>query len=744
MVNVPVITRRELSSYFLSPIAYVVLAAFAVAQGIAFALLLGRGGIPDLDLTAQAVFRVPFDLLMLTVPIITMRLLSEESRSGTLETLMTTSTTETEVALGKFAGALVFASVMFLPLAAQVVYLEALGTLDPGAVMAGTLGLLLLTGQFVAIGLFCSAMTRVQVAAAIISMAALVALYSLQFLAAIAPAPLQRTVAYLSPAGHYLNFVKGVVDTRDLAYFALSTGAFLFLTIKALQARRVGGGARRAFGAEGLGFAATVVLALTLASLLGYISTRRSMRMDWTRKDSSGLGRHELHAATGELLGTLDRNVTATVLYRFTGLPAEDRYIATWRDATRGLLTEFMAHSPHVSVRYVDAGRNPERRARLAERIGEPNLAEFCVVFESGETHAVVSLQDAIAPAAEGRWVFAGEAAYARAIERLCKPQESVVYMVTGLGLEPPPGGAPPQGGSLSAVVAMLRRDDYDVRPLALGDAVPEDCAVLIVAGPDEALSPAQAGAIRAYLDRRDGGAVVALDPRSPGTERGSLEVMLEGYGISARTDAVTVAPRLNQYARLIGYKDELSLRLPTGMAGHPVTAGLGVAPLTFRRACPLLLGAEGAEQVIAPRALLVVAAMSWGETDYDPRGGRACRFDADRDVPAPIVVGALAELPAEQDLAASRGPRLAVFGSATSFCDDYVQDHPDNLQLLRNCVNWMARDTQMPHVAPRVLKSQSVALDPGSLNAARYGFIAGLPACVVALGLVMWFLRRR
>ncbi|MFO8008215.1 MAG: ABC transporter permease [Candidatus Brocadiia bacterium] len=236
MVNVSVITKRELGTYFLSPIAYVVLTAFALMQGILFSLSVS----PQLDpgMGVQYAFTIPVYLLVLAAPVLTMRLLSEETSRGTIETLMTAPVTELEVVLGKFTAALIFAVVMFLPVLGAVAYLRILGPLDAGTVLSSFLGLSLLTGELLAIGMLCSALTRIQIASAIMSFAVLIGLYFLWFLGRDSTAAWARVLRYAAPPWHYFSFLKGVVDTRDLTYFVVSTGAFLFLTVRALELRR--------------------------------------------------------------------------------------------------------------------------------------------------------------------------------------------------------------------------------------------------------------------------------------------------------------------------------------------------------------------------------------------------------------------------------------------------------------------------------------------------------------------------
>lgn len=236
MVNVPVVTKRELNAYFLSPIAYVMLTCFALAQGIFFAVNVQPQ--IDPDLLAEGVLRIPIFLLLLAIPILTMRLLSEETYHGTIETLMTTPVSEVEVVLGKFLGAMTFAVVMLTPVLVQIAFVRTIGPLDAGPLLAGFLGLLLLTGQFIAIGLLCSAFTRIQVASAIVAFVVLLGLVLVGFIGRDSQASLVQALQYLSPIRHYSDFPRGIVDTRAGAYFVVTTATFLFLTVKALELRK--------------------------------------------------------------------------------------------------------------------------------------------------------------------------------------------------------------------------------------------------------------------------------------------------------------------------------------------------------------------------------------------------------------------------------------------------------------------------------------------------------------------------
>lgn len=241
MVNVPVIAKRELNAYFLSPIAYVVLTGFALTHGIMFAIFVipsPMSPAKDPNVIAVSCFWTVLYLLILAAPIITMRLLSEETSSGTIEPLMTSPVQEVEVVLGKYCGALIFSVIMGFPLVLEIGFLALAGTVDYGPLAAGFLGLFLLTGQFLAVGLFCSSLTRAQIASAIVSFVLLLGAFFLWFLVRDKTLPIARALQYLAPPMHFSSFTNGILDTRDLVYFAATTVFFLYLTVRVVEMRK--------------------------------------------------------------------------------------------------------------------------------------------------------------------------------------------------------------------------------------------------------------------------------------------------------------------------------------------------------------------------------------------------------------------------------------------------------------------------------------------------------------------------
>ncbi|MCC6173493.1 MAG: ABC transporter permease subunit [Gammaproteobacteria bacterium] len=237
-----ILFRRELASYFATPLAYVFILIFLVLAS-AFTFYLGgfyeRG---QADLAPFFNF-LPW-LYLFLIPAISMRLWAEERRSGSIELLLTQPITLWQAVLGKFLAAWAFAGIALIltfPLWITVAYL---GSPDHGAIVTGYLGALLMAGGFLAIGSCMSALTRNQVIAFILGVVAcfvfLLAGFPLVLDAfrAWAPQGLTEAVASLSFLTHFEALSKGVIDLRDVLYFGMTIAFFLVVTSVVLDARK--------------------------------------------------------------------------------------------------------------------------------------------------------------------------------------------------------------------------------------------------------------------------------------------------------------------------------------------------------------------------------------------------------------------------------------------------------------------------------------------------------------------------
>jgi ABC-2 type transport system permease protein len=231
MRQVLFIFNKEFRDYFISPIAYIVIALFLVVTGwLFFSVFFAQG---------QADMRRFFNLLpflyALVVPVITMRLFSEELNVGSYELLLTLPVTFRDIILGKFFAALAFLAAILLPTVVYAIFISFIGDLDWGVILGSYIGAIFLGGAYAAIGLFASSLTRNQIIAAIVAMVICVLLVIVDQMLFFFPQSILPIVDYLSASGHFQNIARGIVDTRDLVYFLSITFLGLYATHLVMQ-----------------------------------------------------------------------------------------------------------------------------------------------------------------------------------------------------------------------------------------------------------------------------------------------------------------------------------------------------------------------------------------------------------------------------------------------------------------------------------------------------------------------------
>jgi len=241
------IVTKELRTLFASPLAWVVLAFLQIILGWIFltrvdyfltiqAQLSRVPNAPGLtEIVVVPMFGIASIVLLMSVPLLTMRLVAEERRNQTMAMLMSAPISMTQIVLGKFLATLAFLAIVGGLIALMALSLLLGGKLDLGLIAANLLGLLLLTGSFAAIGLFVSCLTTHPVVAAIGTLAAFLVLW----LANIAASDPDSPLHLLSLLRHFENFMNGSIAVTDLIYFALLTATFLILSIRRLDADRL-------------------------------------------------------------------------------------------------------------------------------------------------------------------------------------------------------------------------------------------------------------------------------------------------------------------------------------------------------------------------------------------------------------------------------------------------------------------------------------------------------------------------
>lgn len=252
MKGTVVMLKKELYIIFASPIFYAAAFIFFLVGGYFFysnvvyfnILCLQAATNPflseKLNLTHMAVtpfFEDMAVILLLMLPLITMRLYAEERRSGTIELLFTYPVSDFATLAGKFLAALVVLCVMLVGTLPYMLLLESFASLDWGVVLSGYMGVLLLGASFISLGIFTSSVTENQIVAAVLSFGALLFFWGLGWARTVAGPLMGKVLAHISIVTHLDPFTEGLLDSRDLLFYVMFTLFWLLLTLRFLDAR---------------------------------------------------------------------------------------------------------------------------------------------------------------------------------------------------------------------------------------------------------------------------------------------------------------------------------------------------------------------------------------------------------------------------------------------------------------------------------------------------------------------------
>jgi ABC-2 type transport system permease protein len=252
MRNVWTICRRELYSYFVSPIAWVLLAIFAFLSG-AFTYIITANFVRlsmEGQMTGQSipmnlneqVIRPLFSNIavigLFLIPLISMRLFAEEKRQGTIELLVTSPVHDLEIVLGKWLSAVIMYSALLLVLLADYSFLFIYGQPDWKPVVTGFLGVLLLGACLLSLGTFISTTTKNQIVAGAVGFALALLLWILDWTTSFGNSPTVQVLSYASILSHLDSFARGVIDSKDVIYYLTMIFLGLFLTTRSLESLR--------------------------------------------------------------------------------------------------------------------------------------------------------------------------------------------------------------------------------------------------------------------------------------------------------------------------------------------------------------------------------------------------------------------------------------------------------------------------------------------------------------------------
>jgi ABC-2 type transport system permease protein len=244
---------KELANFFVSPIAYALIVGFLTITGFIFWMNVAYMGLLSMQAAGNPMFAERINvtdfvlkpimqnmgfIMLFVVPLLTMRLFSEEKKSGTIELILTYPITDTAVLAAKFLAAAVVLAAMLAGMAPSLLLLYRLSEPDTGVLISGYLGLILMGLAFLALGAFISSITENQIIAAATSFALALLFWVANWLTSILEGTAVVVVKQLSMLEHLESFTKGIISAPDVSYFLLFTAFFLFMTMRSLESYR--------------------------------------------------------------------------------------------------------------------------------------------------------------------------------------------------------------------------------------------------------------------------------------------------------------------------------------------------------------------------------------------------------------------------------------------------------------------------------------------------------------------------
>ncbi|MDP7036573.1 MAG: ABC transporter permease subunit [Candidatus Marinimicrobia bacterium] len=235
MHNILTIYKKELRSFFTTPMAYIFLVVFALVNGYFFTNTFFLYNQSDM----RSLFGIVPLVYLFFIPAVSMGLISREKSLGTIEIITTLPVRERDIVIGKFlAGLTLILVALFTTLIHYITLYNVGTTIDHGAVFTGYLGLALLGGVYTSVGIFSSSLTENQVIAFIVGIAIVITFFLMDKLLVFVPPGLAGLIQYMSTEFHLSNMSRGVIDTRNIIYFGSVIGFFLFMTTRVLESRK--------------------------------------------------------------------------------------------------------------------------------------------------------------------------------------------------------------------------------------------------------------------------------------------------------------------------------------------------------------------------------------------------------------------------------------------------------------------------------------------------------------------------
>lgn len=792
MKTVFCLAKREWLSIMGGASGLVVMGLYLTLAGYLFSV--------NVAVTQQATLRFAFQsfglLTLLIVPLITMRLIAEEIQSGTFEILTTQPISDHEIVAGKLiAGWLVFATIT-APTLLYLLVLVAFGSPDIMPALCAYLGQQLLGMMLLALGLAISTLTSSQVLAAMGTLFGGMLFWLAELAPRHLPGRLGDAVAYLSMFEHYGLFRRGVLDTRAIGFFVLTTGMFAYLAVRAVESRRWKFGVAPGSTPSRWTFPRGSMIMLIIAAVLVidvigmWVTRGRSSVMMWLELILAAAMiavpawlnrirlRYELARRRAGLIFTVVLNCTLVVLiwgmgaflthrhFRRIDTTSSRRYALSemtrdvlqqlettvdmvlitsgqqagdFRQEVDDLLAEYAARSRNVRIQRLDPVRQPGNVEQLTRRLNLPSLPSNEIIVAIDDQFRRIPLQAMVQQ------------------KRIRTAEQDLRWPPSFIG----------EAELTSAIIQLTRGQPGRVIFLSgHGEPSPEDSdarGVSFVAGelkragwavdsqvitpgrphfPEDTSVVVVAGPRRPMSDEvltalgrltdRGGGLLMLLEPAT----RTGLETFVANWDISLR-DSIVVELRDH-----LASADPTSLHVSRFNPNHPIGKGMGNLAVVMPTARRVALTLVDPDPSIFNEPIMHTSGAGWAI--MDPRR-EPLQIDRASDIRGPIALGVASErfreraAPGEDPLLG----RIVVIGDSDFISNQYA-DMAGNFDLFMNCIDWLSGRADLISIRPKVADVRLLSLTPVQMKRLFWFNVLLVPGLAIAVGIVAIVKRRQ
>lgn len=706
------IFKREFKSLFQSVIGWLFIAVTLGVFGLYFYAYNLVMGYPTLANTLSSVTFI----LLVTVPVLTMRVLAEERKNKTDQLILTSPISVGKVVLGKYLAMAAVFSITTAVICITPLVLRMFGSISFGESYSSILGYWLFGLTCIAIGTFLSSVTESQVIAAVLCFGALFLGYMMSGITGMISSTgnlLTKILNCYDLTGPLDDFLGGFLDIQSVIYYVSMIALFLFLTVQAIQKRRWSMSTRKIkTGVFSTGFIAVMLAAVVVVNLIGAQLPEAVKAIDMTSQKL-----YSITDTTKEVLDNLEEDVTIYVL------ASEES-----QNATVGkTLERYAGYSKHVNVVYKDPAVSPSFYTNYTDG----SVTKNSLIVESGKRSRVIDYYDLFETEMDYSTYqstvtgYDAEGQLTSAIVYVTGEDMPVVYQLTGHDEQS-------LAGSFTDSIAKLNVTLSSVNLLEV-DEIPEDAAALIINAPAKDFSQDDVDKVQAYLEK--GGKAVIASGYNNGSAKPNFESLLAAYGVTLAEGVVLEADRTAYY--------QVPFYLIPSASYAAATADVSGDYIFLPYARGLVYNKEAdSESGLTYKELLATSSSAYSKVNVS---SMETYEKEESDIEGPFAMGlqVTKTLTGEED--ESRTAELYIFSSDSIFSDSASQMvYGNNATLFTGVISQFV-DSELTSVVPvKSYEYSQLIINQAGIIAAGLIVAIVVPVLLLVAGIVIWVRRRR